>query len=471
MHGLELLKKGIVWRIGNGKKVRIWRDNWVPRGDIKITNNVNNSMVSKVEHLINQDDHSWNEGKVRHIFSTYDAEEILKIRLPNYEAEDFISWIPERHGLFTVRSAYNLALDLRNTTPPNSSRNTNGDRPLWKTIWNSNVPPKVKNFTWKLATNSLAVQANRIRRLPNVLPTCTICGREEETWYHATMKCTKAMALRQGLAKSWNLPQEKELGFTGNDWVLVLLDKLDKEMREKMMFIWWRAWHHRNNIIFDKGDASVNNSIRYLQNYLATLQGIAKGGDLANRKGKDKVLQNSEIYRAKETVATETWRKPEEGWVKCNVDASFSSEERTGAWGAVLRDHNGQVIASAWDYISHCNSATVGEAVACLEGLKLALANSSLNLIIETDCAAVLEVFKSDSMDRSESCVIAKEFRLKKPPDRQVVLAKISRVYNAVAHELCQLGRRELSGGVLQNSVPTCVSKAVLDDCNQNFVI
>jgi hypothetical protein len=77
----------------------------------------------------------------------------------------------------------------------------NGERPLWKTIWNSNVPPKVEIFTWKLATNSLAVQANRSRRIPNVLPTCTICGMEEETGYHATMRCGKAMALRQGLAK------------------------------------------------------------------------------------------------------------------------------------------------------------------------------------------------------------------------------------------------------------------------------
>jgi hypothetical protein len=148
-----------------------------------------------------------------------------------------------------------------------------------------------------------------------------------------------------------------------------------------------------------------------------------------------------------------------------------SREEKTGAWGAILRDHNGQTIVSAWDYIPHCNSAAVGEAIACLEGLKLALANSSPNLIIETDCNAVLEVFKCDSNDRSEICIIAKEFKLKKSPDRQVILPKISRVCNVVAHELCQFGRKELCGGVLQSSVPTCVSRAALIDCNQNYVI
>jgi hypothetical protein len=30
-HGLDLLKKGLVWRVGNGQSIRIWRDSWIPR--------------------------------------------------------------------------------------------------------------------------------------------------------------------------------------------------------------------------------------------------------------------------------------------------------------------------------------------------------------------------------------------------------------------------------------------------------
>lgn len=29
-HGLELLKKGIIWRVGDGQKIRIWRSPWLP---------------------------------------------------------------------------------------------------------------------------------------------------------------------------------------------------------------------------------------------------------------------------------------------------------------------------------------------------------------------------------------------------------------------------------------------------------
>lgn len=37
-HGLELLKKGLIWLIGVGDKVQIRRDHWIPRGSsLKVT--------------------------------------------------------------------------------------------------------------------------------------------------------------------------------------------------------------------------------------------------------------------------------------------------------------------------------------------------------------------------------------------------------------------------------------------------
>lgn len=31
VHGLELVKKGVIWRVGDGASIRAWRDPWIPR--------------------------------------------------------------------------------------------------------------------------------------------------------------------------------------------------------------------------------------------------------------------------------------------------------------------------------------------------------------------------------------------------------------------------------------------------------
>jgi hypothetical protein len=80
----------------------------------------------------------------------HETEEVLNIRLPNFETEDFVSWHFEKNGTFSVRSAYKLELDGKMTMLTNSSHSSNGDRKLWNTIWK---PPKVRVFTRKLATN------------------------------------------------------------------------------------------------------------------------------------------------------------------------------------------------------------------------------------------------------------------------------------------------------------------------------
>jgi hypothetical protein len=102
-----------------------------------------------------------------------------------------------------------------------------------------------------------------------------------------------------------------------------------------------------------------------------------------------------------------SWEKPDVGCTKVNVDASFSTEQ---PWGAVARDHDGRVIASAWGRIEHCRSAQVCEAISCYEGLKLTINDTSNRIIIETDCQSLLSIFQPDSEDRSDPRFAAEDF-------------------------------------------------------------
>ena len=143
-------------------------------------------------------------------------------------------------------------------------------------------------------------------------------------------------------------------------------------------------------------------------------------------------------------------------------------ESRSGAWGAVIRDHDGRIILSAWDYIPRCNGADCAEAMACLEGLRKAMSGTDLPLIIETDCSSVTKALILSFIDRSEVGTIAKEFQAMKG-NREVRVCKVDRRENRLAHSLAQLGRRELRGGVMQGTVPTCVLSEALHDCTNYF--
>jgi hypothetical protein len=57
---------------------------------------------------------------------------------------------------------------------------------------------------------------------------------EEESGYHATMKCTKVLAVRQCLNEIWEFPPKTKLAYIGHDWVLVLLHSLNHDLRNKM---------------------------------------------------------------------------------------------------------------------------------------------------------------------------------------------------------------------------------------------
>lgn len=77
-HGLELLRKGVVWRVGDGSSIRIWRDNWLPCPlGMKPIGSVRTCRLRRVNHLIDQNSRSWDEALVRRFFFPCDAAEIL----------------------------------------------------------------------------------------------------------------------------------------------------------------------------------------------------------------------------------------------------------------------------------------------------------------------------------------------------------------------------------------------------------
>ncbi|KQJ96680.1 hypothetical protein BRADI_3g26650v3 [Brachypodium distachyon] len=286
---------------------------------------------------------------------------------------------------------------------------------------------------------------------------CSICGMEAEDGFHAVMTCTKARYLRDCIRKKWNLPPEHELQMSGSDWVLVLLNKVNVDTRVLLLFLWWRAWHLKNDIIFGKGDASVESSAHFLFNYVDSLGSLNQRCIRTVSNSKAPVVPAPVVPSCDPAPkCVSRWKPPPMGFVKLNVDASFIPDNLLAAWGAVLRDSNGDVLGSAWNFIDHCPSAETGEVIACLEGLKNACTWTSLPLILECDCASVVEAINCNGPVRSsiyEVIALLKELLLPAPG---ISCQKVDREANGAADCIARQAVKELSGGVLRDSVPSC---------------
>ena len=144
-HGLELVKKGMIWRVGNGSSIRTWRDPWIPRGtNFRPISPKRQCRLNRVSDFINEYG-AWNEETLKKHFCLADVSAILKIRTSPRLEQDFIAWGPDPKGIFTVRSAYRLAMYAHEEACAGAATSTrpNGDRPVWNLIWKSKVPHKI----------------------------------------------------------------------------------------------------------------------------------------------------------------------------------------------------------------------------------------------------------------------------------------------------------------------------------------
>lgn len=206
-YGLQLLKKGLIWRIGDGKKVKIWRDQWILREtSLKLAGQKGRCRMRWVSEPINQEDRSWDVGLIYQVCQPCDVPEILRIKLPQYQSEDFLAWHYEKSGVFSVWSVYKVA--LKSQLPSNmgaSSCSASGERSIWRRFGTQfQIRLRFLLGVWL----KVATMCNRITRKMENNAICRICGLEEEDEFHAFISCTRARELRDRLRLEWLLPAE-----------------------------------------------------------------------------------------------------------------------------------------------------------------------------------------------------------------------------------------------------------------------
>jgi hypothetical protein len=145
--GVQVLKQGLIKRIGTGESTDPWNDQWLPRDGMlrpmapcRVAD-----PLRRVSEFMDASTASWREERVHQCFLPMDADIILGIPICGRRQEDFWSWHYDRRGRFSVRSAYRMLVATRDRREDwleerASSSNREEVEKQWTSLWQTKVP-------------------------------------------------------------------------------------------------------------------------------------------------------------------------------------------------------------------------------------------------------------------------------------------------------------------------------------------
>ncbi|KAH9723191.1 reverse transcriptase domain-containing protein [Citrus sinensis] len=435
MWGRQVIMKGMRWRIGNGKKVAIFSDNWLPRPETFRLIFPPSLHVSSVVADLIKADNQWDEIKLRQHFMDVDTVEILKIPLPAEKEEDEVLWHYDKRGNYSVKSGYQLALRSKF---PDSTSCTEASHKYWSSLWTLELPEKLKIFMWRASNNLLPSAENLWKRKVVEEPTCKRCNLRVETISHALLECKAAR-------KIWlqSLFPAPRLEANSQD-IFSTLQNMAKELRksdlELMVALCWSAWYARNKCIFDGREINPIISAAKAESVLSAFQRVRKP-------------QQAHISISLKEKQ-QAWLPPPQNVFKVNVDAALNSKNLSAGVGAVIRDSNEKIVAAGVNQNLLQGSASLAEAEAVLWGLQLARKADVSSLMIKSDCLEVVQLVNNTMGSRSEIfwTILAIQNQMKN--FQKVVVNHIPRHCNACAHYLAKIALEKISPFMWLGNIP-----------------
>ncbi|MCH83955.1 RNA-directed DNA polymerase (Reverse transcriptase), partial [Trifolium medium] len=200
----------------------------------------------------------------------------------------------------------------------------------WHSLWTILAPPKAKHLLWRISKGCLPAR----------------------------------MRLQERRASS-----VKEV-------IHAICSANDKETAGLFAMLVWVLWNNRNSEVWNETHEPGRNlgfKARHLWEEWLSVQQLQHGR-----------RQNAQQQPSR-------WHKPDFGWYKCNVDASFHKELNKTSLGWCLRDDRGRFIMATTTWMEGNCSIMESESIALLEALKVLEQRGLSHVIIETDSKSVVD--------------------------------------------------------------------------------
>ncbi|KAL9440996.1 hypothetical protein AB3S75_019634 [Citrus x aurantiifolia] len=380
--GREVIHKGLRWRIGDGKLVKVYQSGWLPRPEtFKPISPPSLPLDTTVSVLIDED-HCWRDDVIQQHFHQEDAAQILKIPLPRQPSPDQVLWHYDKKGNYSVKSGYQLALQMKCPNRPSSSKE---GKSSWSSIWYLQIPEKVKIFMWKATNDLLPTSENLWKRRILQTPWCQRCRSHGETIFHTLFDCKASR-------KIWKLTtfEEKVKALNCKDvlsLLLALADRRSKTEMELIVALCWSIWHSRNLFIFKNKKEDFQLSVARAEAIVQSYKRIQ--------------MPQLQAISYQNLASHKHWKCLPAGWFKVNVDAAIKIDNQRVGLGIVIRNSEGKLITAAIKPTKWLDSVDYAEAEATRFGLEVAESAGCLPLIVETDSKEVTDLVSVRKKNKS----------------------------------------------------------------------
>ncbi|KAG5531062.1 hypothetical protein RHGRI_025876 [Rhododendron griersonianum] len=268
LYGKDALIKGIRWQVGNGVKISIWNDFWLPSPipfalkECLSDNAPLSSFLSlrnaTVDKLLLPEKKEWNGQLVSSLFPSDIASLILSIPLSQFGFEDRFIWGFTKNGDFSVSSAYSLLLAIKShhnhSTSPNLVHSF-WPNLTWNFIWSLPIPHKIQFFLWQLSHECLPVGDLLVRRGWQGTSVCTLCKHHSESLVHLFLLCDFVRPIWFGSDLGILIPSTPNhsisfwLGWLHNMGHIMSLHS--RSFFSKISCTLWCIWLARNKAVFE----------------------------------------------------------------------------------------------------------------------------------------------------------------------------------------------------------------------------
>uniref|UniRef100_A0A803MZQ5 Reverse transcriptase zinc-binding domain-containing protein n=1 Tax=Chenopodium quinoa TaxID=63459 RepID=A0A803MZQ5_CHEQI len=236
--GLQMLKKGCAWSIGDGRYAKIHHP-WVYGTPP-----------------------SWSDDSI---------QKISTIKAMDEGYDDLIIWKEDRGGSYSVKSGYRTFLEENHRQIKKQGtivkHNIN-----WKQFWRKGGSPKQKIFLWKILKGALSVGSERKKRGLGVHHHCILCYRDAdsrrgdlETLEHLFRDCSFASHVWKGCRLGINVSNQNNIPIAEwiFNWMRILSDK-SRDLGVSYQFFLAgleSIWEARNNKNFKNSVTSPESVI------------------------------------------------------------------------------------------------------------------------------------------------------------------------------------------------------------------